>query len=165
MEKGSWVNEGWCWKWDWVRDIRGRVCKEYDDLLCVLQDVVVSNICRDKWRWALSEDSEFMVKRALKGRLPVRVELDRRGINLDSVLCPSCNNSMESCTHSLVTCDLAMSVWDKIFKWWKMGIVNAFSIGDFFHHTGTLTSPVLSLMCGKRFFGDRDTSFGKREML
>ncbi|GJS57295.1 ribonuclease H-like domain-containing protein [Tanacetum coccineum] len=31
--------------------------------------------------------------RALKGRLPVREELDKRGIDLDSVLCPSCTNA------------------------------------------------------------------------
>ncbi|GJX07199.1 ribonuclease H-like domain-containing protein [Tanacetum coccineum] len=41
---------------------------------------------------------------AIKGRLPVRVELDRRGIDLDSVLCPCCNNVVETCAHwSLVT--------------------------------------------------------------
>ncbi|GJX37033.1 reverse transcriptase domain, reverse transcriptase zinc-binding domain protein [Tanacetum coccineum] len=80
--------------------------------------------------------------RALKGRLPVRVELDRRGIELDSLLCPSCNNSVESCAHSLVTCDLAMSVWEKIFNWWKIGIVNAFSIDEFFSSYGNAHVPV-----------------------
>ncbi|GKD12215.1 RNA-directed DNA polymerase, eukaryota [Tanacetum coccineum] len=119
----------------------------------VLQNVVISNDCRDRWRWLLFEDGIFTVKdlsslieekflhvesesddqemlwnnlvpknvnifvwRALKGRLPVRVKLDRRGIDLDSVLCLSCNNLAESCAHSLVSCDLAMSVWDKIYS-------------------------------------------------
>ncbi|GJZ87639.1 RNA-directed DNA polymerase, eukaryota, reverse transcriptase zinc-binding domain protein, partial [Tanacetum coccineum] len=59
----------------------------------------------------------IFVWRALKGRLPVREELDKRGIDLDSVLSPICTNAVESCAHSLVTCDLAMSVWDKIFRW------------------------------------------------
>ncbi|GJX47208.1 UDP-glycosyltransferase 89B2-like protein [Tanacetum coccineum] len=35
-------------------------------------------------------------ERALKGMLLVRVELGGRGIDLDSVLCPSCTNSVES---------------------------------------------------------------------
>ncbi|GJW95236.1 reverse transcriptase domain, reverse transcriptase zinc-binding domain protein [Tanacetum coccineum] len=176
MDKGSWVNGVWCWEWDWIRNIRGRVCKEFDDLMEVLQNVIVSNNCRDRWRWAQVEDGVFKVKeltrlveekilhvesggqetisnklvpkkvnifvwRALKGRLPVRVELDRRGIDLDSVLYPSCNNVVESCAHSLVTCDLAMSVWEKVFSWWKMRSVNAFFIDEFFSSLGNVNVP------------------------
>ncbi|GJS10798.1 nucleotide-binding alpha-beta plait domain-containing protein [Tanacetum coccineum] len=109
--------------YDWVRDIRGRVSREFEELVGVVQDIVVHSNCRDKWRWTLDVDGEFTVKeldrlveekilhtdsggqetiwnklvpkkvnifvwRALKGILPVRVELDRRGIDLDSVLCP-----------------------------------------------------------------------------
>ncbi|GKC51628.1 reverse transcriptase domain, reverse transcriptase zinc-binding domain protein [Tanacetum coccineum] len=86
---------------------------------------------RDRWRWSLGED-------ALKGRLPVRVELDKRGVDLDSVLCPSCKNIVETCAHSLITCDLAMSVWDKIFSWWKVGCVNAFFIDELFSSNGNV---------------------------
>ncbi|GJV05822.1 RNA-directed DNA polymerase, eukaryota, reverse transcriptase zinc-binding domain protein [Tanacetum coccineum] len=81
--------------------------------------LVISNNCKDMWKWSLVEDDEFTVKelsrmieekiivsdsvgqemlwnklvpkkvkkfvwRALRRRLLVRVELDRRGINLDS---------------------------------------------------------------------------------
>ncbi|GJR34791.1 RNA-directed DNA polymerase, eukaryota, reverse transcriptase zinc-binding domain protein [Tanacetum coccineum] len=65
-------------------------------------------------------DSELRdMARALKGRLPVREELDKRGIDLDSILCPSCGDIVESCSHCLVMCNFAMSVWEKIFNWWK----------------------------------------------
>lgn len=37
--------------------------KELEELLSALQNVVVSNNCRNTWRWALVEDGEFMVKR------------------------------------------------------------------------------------------------------
>nr|GEW71103.1 reverse transcriptase domain, reverse transcriptase zinc-binding domain protein [Tanacetum cinerariifolium] len=159
---------------DWVRVIRGRVNKEYGELLGVLQHVVVSNNCRDRWRWSLDEDEEFTVKklsrlielrfdigdqgtlwnklvpkkvsificRVLRGRLSIRVELDKRGIDLDSFLCQSCNNVIESCVHCLITCDLAMSVWDKIFKWWKVRIVNAFTIDEFFSSNGNVNVPI-----------------------
>lgn len=78
--------------------------------------------------------------KALKGIILVRAELDRRGIDLDSVLCPSCNNIVETCTHCLVTCDVGMSVWEKIFDWWKVS-VNAFSIDDFFSSNGGVNVP------------------------
>ena len=62
FDKGSWVNGEWCWNWDWGRNIRGRVCKELDDLVSLLRSVVVSIDCRDRWRWTLSDDGEFKVK-------------------------------------------------------------------------------------------------------
>ena len=61
-DKGSWVNRSWCLEWDWSRSIRGRVSKELEDLVSALQYVVVSNNCRDRWRWTLFDDGEFKVK-------------------------------------------------------------------------------------------------------
>ncbi|GJV18277.1 RNA-directed DNA polymerase, eukaryota, reverse transcriptase zinc-binding domain protein [Tanacetum coccineum] len=69
------------------------------------------------WNKLVPKKVNIFVWRALKERLPVREELDKRGIDLDSVLCPSCNNVVESCAHCLVTCDIARSVWDKNFSW------------------------------------------------
>nr|GEU93838.1 reverse transcriptase domain, reverse transcriptase zinc-binding domain protein [Tanacetum cinerariifolium] len=152
MERGAWVDNRWVWKWDWVRTIRGRVSREFEDLMSVLQHVVLVNNCRDRWRWSLVEDGEFTVKelsklieekilisdvggqetlwnklvpkkvnifvwRALRGRLPVRVELDRRGLG-------------------------PKSVWDKTFNWWKRGVINAFSIDEFFSSNGNDNVPI-----------------------
>nr|GEY79614.1 RNA-directed DNA polymerase, eukaryota, reverse transcriptase zinc-binding domain protein [Tanacetum cinerariifolium] len=92
------------------------------------------------WNKLVPKKVNIFVWRARKGRLPVRVELDRRGIDLDLVLCPSCNNVVESCAHSLVNCDLAMSVWEKIFRWWKLGHANAFTIDEFFSSLGNVNA-------------------------
>ncbi|GJV19306.1 RNA-directed DNA polymerase, eukaryota, reverse transcriptase zinc-binding domain protein [Tanacetum coccineum] len=166
----------WNWAWEWNRTISGRMCKEYGVLIEVLHSVVVSNSCRDRWRWMLDEDGDFKVKtltslieekilqgdsggvdtiwnklvpnkvnifvwRVRKGRFSVRVELDRRGIDLDSVLCTSCINSVGSCAHCLVTCDFAMSVWSKLFNWWKVGNANIVSVDDILTHSGNVSIP------------------------
>ncbi|GJW31903.1 RNA-directed DNA polymerase, eukaryota, reverse transcriptase zinc-binding domain protein [Tanacetum coccineum] len=99
----------------------------------------------------ISKIGEFTVKELARlveekilhteSRLLVRVELDRRGIDLDSVLCPCCNNIVETYAHSLVTCDLAMSVWEKVFNWWKVGSVNVFYIDEIFSSCGSVNVP------------------------
>nr|GEV02230.1 zf-CCHC domain-containing protein/DUF4219 domain-containing protein/UBN2 domain-containing protein [Tanacetum cinerariifolium] len=43
----------------------------------------------------------------------------------------------------LITCDLAMSVWDKIYKWWKVWVVNAFCIDEFFSSNGNVNVPIV----------------------
>ncbi|GKC30515.1 reverse transcriptase domain, reverse transcriptase zinc-binding domain protein [Tanacetum coccineum] len=137
---------------DLVKDLRGSVCNDLEDLLTILQNVVMKVDCRDWWRWTLQESGEFTVPkkvnifvwRALKGRLAVREELDKRGIDLDSLLCPSCGDMVESCSHCVAMCNFARSVWEKIFGWWKIGNVNAFSIEEFFSFNGNANVPSLS---------------------
>nr|GEZ03362.1 RNA-directed DNA polymerase, eukaryota, reverse transcriptase zinc-binding domain protein [Tanacetum cinerariifolium] len=43
----------------------------------------------------------------------------------------------------LVTCDLAMGVWDKVSSWWKLGSVNAFFIDKFFSSMGNVNVTVV----------------------
>ncbi|GKA32658.1 zinc finger, CCHC-type containing protein [Tanacetum coccineum] len=117
-EKGKWVDNEWQCEWDW-----------------------------DTWRWTLQEDGKFTVNALTKMveerlfRIPVRVELDKRGIDLDSILCPCCDSVVETCEHSLVVCNFAMSVWERVYRWWKVGDVNAFSIGELFASNGNVDIP------------------------
>ncbi|XP_071699063.1 uncharacterized protein [Rutidosis leptorrhynchoides] len=73
---------------------------------------------------------EIFVWRAVKKKLPVRVELDKCGIDLHSTWCPLCDDSLESVDHSLIFCKHAMEVWDRVFKWWNMGSFNNFSLSE-----------------------------------
>ncbi|GJW57915.1 hypothetical protein Tco_0104646 [Tanacetum coccineum] len=47
-DKGLWVNDGWWWKLEWVRSIRGRVNREFEELLDVVQNIVVLSTCKEK---------------------------------------------------------------------------------------------------------------------
>ncbi|GKB86160.1 RNA-directed DNA polymerase, eukaryota, reverse transcriptase zinc-binding domain protein [Tanacetum coccineum] len=73
-----------------------------------------------------------------RGRLPVRVELDKRGIDLHTLLCPSCDEACETIDHSLVFCNDAMNIWGKVFEWWKIGNVNAFSTNEMSRYNGNV---------------------------
>ncbi|XP_071719324.1 uncharacterized protein [Rutidosis leptorrhynchoides] len=55
--------------------------------------------------------------RARRKRLPVFFELDKRGIDLHSVLCPLCDDEIETVDHALFSCTKVREVWDKIFNW------------------------------------------------
>ncbi|GKA96279.1 RNA-directed DNA polymerase, eukaryota, reverse transcriptase zinc-binding domain protein [Tanacetum coccineum] len=53
-------------------------------------------------------------------RLPTRSILDYRGVDLDSVLCPSCHDAIETKEHICISCEVAKEVWSLIFKWWDI---------------------------------------------
>ncbi|GJV86471.1 reverse transcriptase domain, reverse transcriptase zinc-binding domain protein [Tanacetum coccineum] len=84
------------------------------------------------WNKWIPKKVNIFMWRALKGRISVQDQLDRRGIDLDTTLCPCFNSIVESCIHSLVLCNFAMSMWEKIFNWGKLRNVNTFSIGEIF---------------------------------
>ncbi|XP_071739043.1 uncharacterized protein [Rutidosis leptorrhynchoides] len=75
---------------------------------------------------------EVLVWRLLKRRLPVRVELDKRGIDLHSVCCLLCDDNLESLDHTFIFCKFVMDVWERVYKWWGLGSVTNLSINETF---------------------------------
>ncbi|XP_071714500.1 uncharacterized protein [Rutidosis leptorrhynchoides] len=75
---------------------------------------------------------EVFVWRATKERLPVLSELDKRRIDLHSVICPLCDSNTESVSHSLLTCDKVRDVWEKVRDWWGFDSTNL-SIDNLLH--------------------------------
>lgn len=60
------------------------------------------------------------------------MELDNRGIDLHSLLCPWCEESVEIIDHSLILCREALIVWDKVFSWWRLGNCRVLNVGALF---------------------------------
>ncbi|XP_071713115.1 uncharacterized protein [Rutidosis leptorrhynchoides] len=63
---------------------------------------------------------EIFVWRLMKKRIPVRIELDKRGVDLHSIRCPVCDEDLESVDHSIVSCKFAMDIWSRLLKWWNV---------------------------------------------
>nr|GEU40874.1 RNA-directed DNA polymerase, eukaryota, reverse transcriptase zinc-binding domain protein [Tanacetum cinerariifolium] len=63
-------------------------------------------------------------------RIPVRVVLDNMGIDLHSVLCPCCEESIESSVHCSVLCLKVKPIWDRVLQWWDVGMRNLLSVED-----------------------------------
>ncbi|GKA47256.1 putative RNA-directed DNA polymerase, eukaryota, reverse transcriptase zinc-binding domain protein [Tanacetum coccineum] len=64
--------------------------------------------------------------------LPSRVNLDHRGIDLDSVRCPLCNDDIETETHAFVNCSLARCIWKDVFSWWQLPNTSITNLDDLF---------------------------------
>ncbi|XP_071699365.1 uncharacterized protein [Rutidosis leptorrhynchoides] len=62
---------------------------------------------------------EVFIWRVLKKRLPVRIELHKRAIDLHSIRCPVCDDGLESVDHALVDCKFSSDVWSRVLKWWN----------------------------------------------
>ncbi|GJW33835.1 RNA-directed DNA polymerase, eukaryota, reverse transcriptase zinc-binding domain protein [Tanacetum coccineum] len=73
-----------------------------------------------RWNNILPSKVNISSWRIFHRRLPTRLNLDKRGIDLDSVLCPICNDNPESEDHIFVECCIAKSTW---FEFQGNGVV------------------------------------------
>ncbi|XP_071728522.1 uncharacterized protein [Rutidosis leptorrhynchoides] len=67
---------------------------------------------------------ELFIWRARRHRIPVRVELDKREIDLGYIRCPICDDGLEDVDHALFKCKFANEIWLRVFKWWKFDQAN-----------------------------------------
>nr|GEV58519.1 RNA-directed DNA polymerase, eukaryota, reverse transcriptase zinc-binding domain protein [Tanacetum cinerariifolium] len=64
----------------------------------------------------------IFVWRLMLNTLPVRVNLDRRGIDVDSVLCPKCQADVETINYIFFSYYMALELWAKLARWWDLYI-------------------------------------------
>ncbi|GKD29268.1 RNA-directed DNA polymerase, eukaryota, reverse transcriptase zinc-binding domain protein [Tanacetum coccineum] len=125
------------WLWNLSEDGNFNV----KDLAFMVYDIclhVGNTTQKTLWNKLAPKKVNVFIWRVLHGRIPVHVELDERGIELDYILCPCCDDSLESCDHCLVPCNVAKNVWDRIFEWWKISPINVFLANDLFRFSGNV---------------------------
>nr|GEU32234.1 RNA-directed DNA polymerase, eukaryota [Tanacetum cinerariifolium] len=52
--------------------------------------------------------------------LPTRLNISRRGIDIESILCPMCGKAVESTSHIFFTCQMSKEILRKISRWWDI---------------------------------------------
>nr|GEW18009.1 RNA-directed DNA polymerase, eukaryota, reverse transcriptase zinc-binding domain protein [Tanacetum cinerariifolium] len=55
--------------------------------------------------------------------LPTRLNISRRGIDIESFLCPMCGKAVELTSHLFFTCQMSKEILRKISKWWDIDYI------------------------------------------
>ncbi|GJS20495.1 RNA-directed DNA polymerase, eukaryota, reverse transcriptase zinc-binding domain protein [Tanacetum coccineum] len=100
---------------------RGRTSDQYIDMQQALHHLELSD--RDtetRWNNIVPIKVNILVWRIRLDRLPTRDNLIVRGIDILSILCPSCGDAMEDNDNVFVKCVIAVRIWERIFRWIDM---------------------------------------------
>nr|GEX53438.1 RNA-directed DNA polymerase, eukaryota [Tanacetum cinerariifolium] len=115
----------------WTCDLSGdgefkvKVIRNFiDDLFLPSSDVAT------RWVKFIPIKVNVFSWRARRDRLPTRVNLSRRGVMLNSYLCPFCNAAFEDVQHVFFRCDVARVVLRKICRWWDLDWEEICSFSD-----------------------------------
>lgn len=83
-----------------------------------------------RWNKILPIKINISSWRILHRRLPTRSNLDRRGIDLNSILCPICDDYIETEEHLFTSCGIAKDIWSKVLSWWNIHNISISSLTD-----------------------------------
>ncbi|GJV54697.1 hypothetical protein Tco_1455702 [Tanacetum coccineum] len=96
---------------------------EEEKLLLLISNtssVILPNIS-DRWSWLLDPSGDFSVKSTISlDKLPTRLNLSLRGLNIPSIICPLCSIAVESTSHLLFSYQLARQLMIKVVHWWEL---------------------------------------------
>ncbi|XP_071718029.1 uncharacterized protein [Rutidosis leptorrhynchoides] len=105
----------------------------------ILSDLLMSRVLGARTGYVESLHNNFTPKkvevfiwRLRKGRIPVLTELNKRGVDLNSVRCAICDGDVETINHSIFTCNLAHEIWSKVNEWWGLGCPSNKSVNEMF---------------------------------
>nr|GEW75636.1 cysteine-rich receptor-like protein kinase [Tanacetum cinerariifolium] len=62
--------------------------------------------------------------------LPSRVNTSRRGIDINSILCPICEREVESVSHVFFSCYVAKDNFKKVCRWWNVDFAEVSSYDE-----------------------------------
>ncbi|KAL4567417.1 hypothetical protein LXL04_023001 [Taraxacum kok-saghyz] len=102
--------------WRWKLDVDGMfsvaATRDWID-----RQVLKSNHFKTRWCKFIPRKVNIFIWRVSWRRLPTRVALKAKGVDLDSVDCPICNDGEEDLQHLFFRCSVASALWCRIFRW------------------------------------------------
>ncbi|GJU56973.1 RNA-directed DNA polymerase, eukaryota [Tanacetum coccineum] len=61
---------------------------------------------------------------------PTRFNLSRRGLDIQSILCPICGKAAETTSHIFFTCSMIRDIYQKIATWWDVILMEVSSFEE-----------------------------------
>lgn len=85
-------------------------------------DIQILDTSGSKVRWNKNTPIKINIFawRLIINRLPTHHNLDLCGVDLDSILCPVCNEAAEIDQHLFLECEIAQHLWKMVLKWWGL---------------------------------------------
>ncbi|GKD95008.1 RNA-directed DNA polymerase, eukaryota, reverse transcriptase zinc-binding domain protein, partial [Tanacetum coccineum] len=85
-----------------------------------------------RWNRCVPIKVNIFLWRLSLNKLPSRVNLDRKYIDVGSVLCPICQDDVESVNHTFFSCEMAKVLWDLLARWWELDIPVCANISEWY---------------------------------
>ncbi|GJY78321.1 RNA-directed DNA polymerase, eukaryota, reverse transcriptase zinc-binding domain protein [Tanacetum coccineum] len=118
------LRDGYSDGWDWLLDSGHAFTVKHLSMLIDGITLGGNNVGKThQWNPLIPRKINIFVWRLALNRLPLLMNLDDRGLDIPSVLCPLCNDAPESVNHLFLHCSKVKLVWFKCLSWWGVSTV------------------------------------------
>ncbi|GJV65858.1 RNA-directed DNA polymerase, eukaryota [Tanacetum coccineum] len=105
----------------WVWDLNGDGIFRVKDVRCLLDEFFLpKDITATRWVKTIPIKINVFAWKVCIDRLPTRMNLFRRDVQVPSLLCPICNDAPEDTSHLFFNCALAIDVTRLVCRWWDL---------------------------------------------
>nr|GEY55309.1 RNA-directed DNA polymerase, eukaryota [Tanacetum cinerariifolium] len=117
--------------WQWLLDVAvgysvASTCTLVDD------SILETDLVATRWNRNIPIKVNVFLLRLNLNKLPSRVNLERKGVEISSILCPSCHLDVETVNHIFFNCELAKDLWSLLNKWWEVDILVCANSSDWY---------------------------------
>ncbi|GKA19420.1 RNA-directed DNA polymerase, eukaryota, reverse transcriptase zinc-binding domain protein [Tanacetum coccineum] len=84
--------------------------------------MIANSLPSTRWCKIIPRKVNIFMWRLLLDRLPHRLNLSSRGLDIDSILCPVCSEHVESNSHAFFSCSAASNIWRLVRGWCDLKI-------------------------------------------
>nr|GEW54291.1 hypothetical protein [Tanacetum cinerariifolium] len=117
--------------WIWSPDPSGDFTVKYTRRW--LDDIILpTNLLVTRWNPLVPRKVNIICWRMFPNRIPTRLLLDSRGVDIPNVLCPICGIDQEDTTRLFLKCEATLEIWRAIFTWLGSVPPDIVSINDLF---------------------------------
>ncbi|KAL4581519.1 hypothetical protein LXL04_006041 [Taraxacum kok-saghyz] len=111
-------NDGWLWDMDNIGEFTVATTRRWID-----HRVLPIGPKQTRWCKVVPSKVNIFVWRLLWNKLPTRVLLCGKGIQLPSWLCPMCGMEEETISHVFIASQLASILWRLVFRWMQFPMI------------------------------------------
>ena len=116
------------WKWELSSSGFSVVStRQYVD-----DQTLLGSLSSTRWVRCIPIKVNVFIWKLRLGKLPTLVNMDRRGIDVDSLLCPICKENVECVDHLFFLCGMAKDLWGLLARWCSLDFPELSSTQDWY---------------------------------
>nr|GEU37786.1 RNA-directed DNA polymerase, eukaryota, reverse transcriptase zinc-binding domain protein [Tanacetum cinerariifolium] len=89
------------------------------DLMCSFHRAL-RNDGETRWIRAVPIKVNILAWKVKLDDLPTRLNISKRGMDIESILCPLCDKNVESTSHIFFICPISREIFRKVSLWWEI---------------------------------------------
>ncbi|GKB73946.1 RNA-directed DNA polymerase, eukaryota, partial [Tanacetum coccineum] len=115
----------WVWSLEATREFSVKSVRHLIDDSILPKEKVAT-----RWVKVMSIKINVFARRVRLDKLPTRLNLSLKGIDISTIVCPLCHASVKFGSHIFFSCPMARHLWRKLMHWYELEDIDLASYDD-----------------------------------